>query len=108
MLEKKPKSGFKRLLGITAATIFVVEAAGFAVSYGLWYKLNSERDFRLYMHKNYNWVLEGYYTLGEKLDPSSGLSPLGQLAMASSHLSNLMMNFLNSWIKDLNLPMLEE
>lgn len=43
MLEKKPKSGFKRLLGYTAATIFVAEAAGFAVSYALWYKLNSER-----------------------------------------------------------------
>nr|XP_034827233.1 protein CEBPZOS [Maniola hyperantus] len=67
MLEKKPRSGFKRLLGVTAATIFVAEAVGFAVSYGLWYKLNSERDFRLYMHKNYNWVLEGYYTIGEKI-----------------------------------------
>ncbi|OWR40792.1 hypothetical protein KGM_207657 [Danaus plexippus plexippus] len=67
MLEKKPKSNFKRLLGITGASVFVVEAVGIAVSYGLWYKLNTEREFRLYMHKNYNWVLEGYYVLGEKV-----------------------------------------
>ncbi|KAI8422757.1 hypothetical protein MSG28_006504 [Choristoneura fumiferana] len=24
-------------------------------------------DFRLYMRQNYNWVLEGYYILGEKI-----------------------------------------
>lgn len=49
MLEKKPKSNFKRLLGITAASVFVVEAVGIAVSYGLWYKLNTERG--TYVHQ---------------------------------------------------------
>lgn len=24
-------------------------------------------EFRLYMYKNHNWVLEGYYGLGEKI-----------------------------------------
>ncbi|CAH0714704.1 unnamed protein product, partial [Brenthis ino] len=67
MLEKKPKSGFKRILGVTAKTIFVIEALGIAASYGLWFKLNTERDFRLYMYKNYNWILEGYYKVGETL-----------------------------------------
>lgn len=43
MLEKKPKSGFKRFLGVTATTIFAIEALGIAVSYGLWFKLNTER-----------------------------------------------------------------
>lgn len=43
MLEKKPKSRLKRVLGLTAATIFVAESIGIAVTYGLWYKLNSER-----------------------------------------------------------------
>lgn len=43
MLGKKPKSGLKRFLGVTAASIFVIEAAGIAVSYGLWFKLNTER-----------------------------------------------------------------
>ncbi|XP_050347364.1 protein CEBPZOS-like isoform X3 [Nymphalis io] len=67
MLEKKPISKFKRVLGLTAATIFVAESIGIAVTYGLWYKLNTEREFRLYMYKNYNWVLEGYYKVGETL-----------------------------------------
>ncbi|XP_045447276.1 uncharacterized protein LOC123655549 [Melitaea cinxia] len=67
MLEKKPKSRLKRVLGLTAATIFVAESIGIAVTYGLWYKLNTERDFRLYMYKNYNWVLEGYYQVGERV-----------------------------------------
>ncbi|XP_041986435.1 protein CEBPZOS [Aricia agestis] len=65
MLEKKPSPSYKRWLGTTAKTIFVAEVVGFAFSYGIWYKLNTERDFRLYMHKNLNWVLEGYYRLGE-------------------------------------------
>ncbi|CAK1540725.1 unnamed protein product [Leptosia nina] len=67
MLPKEPKSNLKRILKTTAGVIFVVEAAGVALTYGLWYRLNTERDFRLYMHKNYSWVLEGYYSLGEKV-----------------------------------------
>lgn len=29
--------------------------------------LISLSDFRLYMYQNHNWLLEGYYGLGEKL-----------------------------------------
>ncbi|CAH2076967.1 unnamed protein product, partial [Iphiclides podalirius] len=65
MLQKKPKSALKRFVTYSLGTIFVAEALGFAVSYGLYYKLNTEREFRYYMHQNYNWVLEGYYRLGE-------------------------------------------
>lgn len=31
------------------------------------YLLFSYIDFRLYMYKNYNWVLEGYYQVGERI-----------------------------------------
>lgn len=44
MLVKQPKkSTFKRFLGTTVKVVFIAEALGFAVSYGLWYKLNTER-----------------------------------------------------------------
>ncbi|CAG4985674.1 unnamed protein product [Parnassius apollo] len=67
MLEKKPKSASKRFIRYALGTVFVAEAVGIAVSYGLYFKLNTDRDFRLYMHKNYYWVLDGYYGLGELL-----------------------------------------
>ncbi|VVC88145.1 uncharacterized protein LOC126968022 isoform X2 [Leptidea sinapis] len=66
MLQNKPKSKLKSILKWTAGTIFVVEVTGVAVTYGLWYRLNTERDFRLYMHNNYSWLLEGYYSIGER------------------------------------------
>ncbi|CAH3875220.1 unnamed protein product [Pieris brassicae] len=65
MLPNKPKSKLRRIFGAAAASIIVFEVAGVAVTYGLWYKLNTERDFRLYMYKNYNWIIEGYYSVGE-------------------------------------------
>ncbi|KPJ06910.1 hypothetical protein RR48_11409 [Papilio machaon] len=65
MLTKKPKPAYKRFLSYTLGTVFVAETIGIAISYGLYFKLNTDRDFRLYMHKNYNFILEGYYGLGE-------------------------------------------
>lgn len=65
MLSKQPKPAYKKFIGATLKTVFLVETVGIAVSFGLWYKLNTEREFRLYMYKNYNWVLEGYYSIGE-------------------------------------------
>ncbi|CAB3222602.1 unnamed protein product [Arctia plantaginis] len=67
MLTKSPKPAYKRFITFSLKAVLLVEAAGLAVSYGLWHKLNSDRDFRLYMYKNYNWALEGYYGVGEKL-----------------------------------------
>lgn len=43
MLTKQPKPGYKRVLGLTAKIVFITEAVGIAASYGLWYKLNTER-----------------------------------------------------------------
>lgn len=43
MLTKAPASAFKRAVNLTLKAAFLVEAAGFAVSFGVWYKLNSDR-----------------------------------------------------------------
>lgn len=67
MLTKTPKPAFKRYIISSIKTVLLFEAAGLAASYGLWYKCNTDRDFRLYLYKNYNWALEGYYGIGEKL-----------------------------------------
>ncbi|KAI5639919.1 hypothetical protein NE865_07648 [Phthorimaea operculella] len=67
MLTKEPKPAYKRYFSVAWKTVFIAEALGIAVSYGIYYKLNTDRDFRLYMYKNYNWALEGYYGLGEKI-----------------------------------------
>ncbi|KAI8422754.1 hypothetical protein MSG28_006503 [Choristoneura fumiferana] len=68
MLVKKPQpTSYSKWIGKTLKTVFILEALGIAVSYGVYFKLNTERDFRLYMRQNYNWVLEGYYVLGEKI-----------------------------------------
>lgn len=40
---KEPKPAYKRYLGLTAKAIFLAEAVGVAISYGVWYKLNTSR-----------------------------------------------------------------
>lgn len=67
MLQKQPRSTFRRYFGGTLKFIVFAEATGFILSYLVWSRLNSSQDFRLYMHKNYNWALEGYYTIGETI-----------------------------------------
>ncbi|XP_059055479.1 protein CEBPZOS [Achroia grisella] len=67
MLTKTPKPAYKRFIGTSLKAIFFAEALGFAVSYGVYYKLNTDRAFRLYMYQNHSWVLEGYYQLGERI-----------------------------------------
>lgn len=43
MLTKEAKPRYKRLIGLTFRTILIAEAFGVAVTYGLWYKLNTDR-----------------------------------------------------------------
>lgn len=51
MLTKTPVSTFKRALNFTLKTAFLVEAAGFAVSFGVWYKLNTDRGEFFYFYQ---------------------------------------------------------
>ncbi|PZC80953.1 protein CEBPZOS isoform X2 [Helicoverpa armigera] len=67
MLTKSPKPAYKRYITWGIKGALLIEGIGLAASYGLWYKLNTDRDFRLYMFKNHNWVLEGYYGIGEAI-----------------------------------------
>ncbi|CAH1646473.1 unnamed protein product [Spodoptera littoralis] len=67
MLTKSPKPAYKRYITWGLKTALLIEGVGLGLSYALWYKLNTERDFRLYMYRNHNWILEGYYGLGEAI-----------------------------------------
>ncbi|PSN50188.1 hypothetical protein C0J52_06658 [Blattella germanica] len=71
MLKKSPKPQYIRYIKGSAKVLFAVEAVLFAASYGIWYRMNTSRDFRLYMHNNYSWILEGYYKIGETLSSDS-------------------------------------
>lgn len=55
MLTKQAKPGYKRLISFTFRTILIAEAFGVAVTYGLWYKLNTDRGkFALVLQFNKN------------------------------------------------------
>lgn len=43
MLKKNPKPGYLRYVRTSAKVLFVIEAAIFAVSYGVWYRMNTSR-----------------------------------------------------------------
>lgn len=43
MLTKKPKPAYKRFFTYTLGTVFVAETIGFVLSYGLYFKLNTDR-----------------------------------------------------------------
>ncbi|XP_055370956.1 uncharacterized protein LOC129605304 [Condylostylus longicornis] len=65
MLKKTPKPVFWKFIKGSAKTLFVIEAVCFAVSYGIYYRMNTNRDFRLYINNNFPVLLDGYYKLGE-------------------------------------------
>ncbi|KAF4524622.1 hypothetical protein B566_EDAN013873 [Ephemera danica] len=69
MLQKHPKPTYRKIIKRGAATLFIAEAVCFALSYAGWYRLNTNRDFRLYMYKNHSWILDGYYKFGEFVNP---------------------------------------
>lgn len=50
MLTKEPKPRYKRLIGLTFRTVLIAEAFGVAVTYGLWYKLNTDRGKYSYFY----------------------------------------------------------
>ncbi|KAJ9594416.1 hypothetical protein L9F63_014141 [Diploptera punctata] len=79
MLRKKQDPLFIKNIRLGAKVLLVAEGILFAVSYGIWYRMNTSRDFRLYMHNNYSSILEGYYKLGETLSSDSRPISIRQL-----------------------------
>lgn len=67
MLERKPKPAFWKFIKRSATALFAIEAVCFAVSYGVWHRMNTNSEFRHYMSQNYPIVLESYYKFGELL-----------------------------------------
>ncbi|EDW03855.1 protein CEBPZOS [Drosophila grimshawi] len=65
MLPKTPKPAIWRFIKGSAKTLFVLEAVCFAASYGLYYRMNTDQDFRRYVNEKYPYALEYYYKIGE-------------------------------------------
>ncbi|EDW11096.1 protein CEBPZOS [Drosophila mojavensis] len=65
MLPRTPKPALWRFIKGSAKTLFVLEAVCFAASYGLYYRMNTDRDFRRYINEKYPYALEYYYKIGE-------------------------------------------
>lgn len=84
MLPKTPKPAIWRFIKGSAKTLFVLEAVCFAASYGVYYRMNTNRgktaalyisfqiinnyapaEFRQHIHENYPFVLDYYYKIGE-------------------------------------------
>jgi len=65
MLRRPPKPAFWKFVKGSAKTLFVVEAVLFAASYGFWYRMNTNREFRHYINENCPYLLDKYYQIGE-------------------------------------------
>ena len=53
-----------------------VELVAVVGSYLVWNRMNNSRQFRKSMFDNFPSILEGYYSLGEKLDSSNNIREL--------------------------------
>ncbi|XP_016973125.1 protein CEBPZOS [Drosophila rhopaloa] len=71
MLPKTPKPAIWKFIKGSAKTLFVLEAVCFAASYGVYYRMNTNREFRQHIHENYPFVLDYYYKIGEIVGDSS-------------------------------------
>lgn len=74
MIRKYPKdSVFKKYFIKGAKVAIAAELLCCAACYGFWRTLNTSQDSRFYFYQNYNWMLEGYYKIGEILSKNSGI-----------------------------------
>jgi hypothetical protein len=53
-----------------------LELVAIAGSYFVWNRMNCSRPFRKSMLDNFPFILEGYYSLGEKLDSANNIREL--------------------------------
>lgn len=74
-MKKYPRTGGVKFPGLVKGFIaFEILAAG--GSYLIWRNLNTSRNFRKLMHEEFPFVLEGYYSLGEKFDSTNNIRSL--------------------------------
>ncbi|XP_017477429.1 PREDICTED: uncharacterized protein LOC108367346 [Rhagoletis zephyria] len=71
MLSKKPKPAFWKLIKGSAKVLFIAEAVCFATSYGVYYRMNTNREFRQYINENFPLALDYFYKVGEVLGNSN-------------------------------------
>lgn len=73
-MQKYPKTPKYLTSGIK---IFIAaELAALIGSYAIWRRLNHSREFRKEVRDRFPSILEGYYYIGEKLDPTSNIRSL--------------------------------
>jgi len=68
----------KGFLVKSVKAVVIFEIGSLVLSYAFWKRLNTNQDFRLYMYKNYNWVLEGYYQTGELISGDKSIREFDQ------------------------------
>ncbi|XP_037958203.1 protein CEBPZOS [Teleopsis dalmanni] len=71
MLPKTPKPAVWKFIKSSAKTLFIFEAVCFAASYAVYYRMNTNRDFRYYINENFPFALDYFYKLGEFLGESN-------------------------------------
>jgi len=49
----------------TAGIIFAAEVGAFGLCYYVYHRMNTDRDYRLYLRDNYSFALESFYSIGE-------------------------------------------
>jgi len=64
-MKKHPQPIVFGLIKKGAAFLLAAEVVLFGGSYYVYHRMNTERDFRHYMHQNYNFALESFYKVGE-------------------------------------------
>ena len=67
MLHRTPKSGFSANWKSGAKTLLIAEGFLALGSYAIWSCMNRSQNCRYYMRNNFPYILEGYYTVCEKL-----------------------------------------
>lgn len=71
MLPKTPKPAFWKFLKGSAKVLFIAEAVCFAATYGVYYRMNTNREFRHYINENFPFALDYFYKVGEVLGNSN-------------------------------------
>lgn len=67
MIIKKPASTWNAFVRKLFGYAILGEVACFGITYYFWNRLNRDQELRFYTYQNYNFVVEGYYRIGEQM-----------------------------------------